>query len=217
MKVISVNTSIPEPIEINGKVVSTGIYKKPQDNRIWLSKLNLSGDGQADLSVHGGEFQAVYSYPSEHYAHWQQMLNKQTLPYGTFGENFTVAGLLEEEVYVGDEFKVGSAVIQATMPRIPCFKLAHKLGSIDIIKDFLWSGRSGFYHKVIEEGEVGTGDTITRVAHDDRSISIRAALGLYKLKEGNAAALRHALQIDSLAPLFREAFSKRLEKLEADG
>ncbi|QVL46169.1 MAG: MOSC domain-containing protein [Methylophilaceae bacterium] len=217
MKLISVNISQPEPIEINGDTVLTGINKLPQTKRIWLNKINLVGDGQADLTVHGGEFQAVYSYPVEHYAHWQQCLAKDALPYGTFGENFTVSGLLETDVYVGDMFKVGGAVIQATMPRIPCFKLANKLNNTAIIKDFLWSGYSGFYHKVIEEGEVGAGDEITLLAREADSISIRAALGLYKLNEGDANALSHALTIKSLAPLFVDAFSERLAKLDADG
>lgn len=216
MKLISVNTSLPESIKISGNMVSTAINKTPQDKRTWLRKLNLLGDEQSDLTVHGGEFQAVYSYPFEHYAHWQQVLGKESLPYGTFGENFTVSGLLEDSVYVGDIFKVGGAVLQATMPRIPCFKLANKLGNAAIIKDFLWSGHSGFYHKVIEEGEVGAGDTITRLEHDEQSISIRAALGLYKLKEGNAAALVHALKVKSLPPLLAKAFSKRLVKLMAE-
>jgi len=217
MKLISVNISQPASIEINGDAVLTGIHKVPQNKRIWLNKINLAGDGQADLTVHGGEFQAVYSYPIEHYAHWQKFLGSQSLPYGTFGENFTVSGLLETDVYMGDIFKVGGAIIQATMPRIPCFKLAHKLDNTAIIKDFLWSGYSGFYHKVIEEGEVGAGDEITLLARDEQSISIRAALGLYKLNEGDAAALSYALNIKSLAPLLVNAFNERLAKLDTDG
>jgi len=216
MKLISVNVSQPESIEINGATVLSGINKQPQTRRIWLNKVNLVGDGQADLTVHGGEFQAVYSYPVEHYAQWTKMLVMESLPYGTFGENFTVSGLLETDVYVGDIFRVGGALIQATMPRIPCFKLANKLGNTSIIKDFLWSGHSGFYHKVIEEGEVGAGDKITLLVHDEQSISIRSALGLYKLKEGDAVVLSHALKIKSLAPLFVEVFSARLAQLEAE-
>ncbi len=216
MQLLSVNVSQPEPIEINGKMVATAINKAPQKERVWLSNLNLAGDGQADLTVHGGAFQAVYSYPIEHYAHWQTALGKAALPHGTFGENFTVSGLLEDAVFVGDIFKVGSAVIQATMPRIPCFKLANKLGDAAIIKDFLWSGRSGFYHKVIEEGEVGAGDTIQLLEHDSNSISIRQALGLYKLKEGDANMLTQALSISSLPPLLATAFHQRLAQLRTD-
>jgi len=213
MKLLSVNVSMPKIVEINGNQVLTAIYKTPQNHRIWLTKNNLIGDGQADLAVHGGEFQAAYSYPVEHYSHWQQVLGRNVLPYGTFGENFTVSGLLEDSVYVGDIFKIGDAVVQATMPRIPCFKFGHKVGKPDILQQFLTSGRSGFYHKVIEAGEVGAGDKITLLEHDSNSISIRAALGLQKLEEGDAAALQHALSIKSLPPLLNTIYSQRLAEM----
>ena len=214
MQLISVNTATPTLVEINGIQVNTGIYKKPQSGKIWLSKSNLAGDGQADLTVHGGEFQAVYSYPVEHYAYWQKVLDKSTLPYGTFGENFTVSGLLEDDVYVGDVFSVGSAVIQATMPRIPCFKFGHKIGKPDILPMFLLSGRSGFYHKVIEEGEVGAGDAIHRLDRPAHSISIRMALGLQKLEEGDEHTLEQALRIEVLPPLLRQTYQQRLQKMQ---
>ncbi len=213
MKLVSVNIAKPEAVNINGQTVLTGINKKPQSEPVWLGKLNLVGDGQADLTVHGGEFQAVYSYPVEHYAFWQKELNQASLPYGTFGENFTVSGLLETDVHVGDIFKVGNAVIQATMPRIPCFKFGNKVGKPDILEKFLFSGFSGFYHKVIEEGEVAAGDQIKLIDRDTNSISIRKALGLYKLKEGDVTSLKHALTIQSLPPLLRENYESRLEKL----
>ncbi len=213
MKLVSINIGKPEAVNINGQSVLTGINKKPQSEPIWLAKLNLMGDGQADLTVHGGEFQAVYSYPIEHYAYWEKELNQASLPYGTFGENFTVSGLLETDVYVGDMYKVGHAVIQTTMPRIPCFKFGNKVGKPDILEKFLFSGYSGFYHKVIEEGEVIAGDEIKLIDRDANSISIRKALGLYKLKEGDIASLSHALTIQSLPPLLRENFESRLEKL----
>lgn len=215
MQLISVNTAMPALVEINGNQVNTGIYKTPQTGRVWLSNTNLDGDGQADLTVHGGEFQAVYSYPVEHYAYWQKVLGKSSLPYGTFGENFTVSGLLEDEVYVGDVFSVGSAVIQATMPRIPCFKFGHKIGKPDILPMFLNSGRSGFYHKVIVEGEVGAGDTMLRVDRPAHSISIRMALGLQKLEEGNAQMLEYALRIEQLPPLLRHTYQQRLQHMQA--
>jgi MOSC domain-containing protein YiiM len=213
MKLLSVNVSLPKTVNINGNSVLTGIDKIPQNHRVWLSATNLAGDGQADLTVHGGEYQAVYSYPFEHYAHWKQVLGQEVLPYGTFGENFTVSGLLEDTVYVGDIFKIGDAVVQATMPRIPCFKFGHKVGKPDILHQFLTSGRSGFYHKVIEAGEVGAGDSITLLEHDSKSISIRSALGLQKLEEGDAATLEHALRIKSLPPLLKSIFSQRLEEM----
>lgn len=213
MQLISVNTATPTIVDINGIQVNTGIYKKPNSGKIRLSKSNLAGDGQADLTVHGGEFQAVYSYPVEHYAYWQKVLDKSTLPYGTFGENFTVSGLLEDDVYVGDVFSVGSAVIQATMPRIPCFKFGHKIGKSDILPMFLLSGRSGFYHKVIEEGEVGAGDAIHRLDRPAHSISIRMALGLQKLEEGDEHTLEQALRIEVLPPLLRKTYQQRLQKM----
>lgn len=213
MKLVSVNVGMPKLVEINSHQVNTGIYKTPQTGKVWLGKVNLAGDGQADLTVHGGEFQAAYSYPIEHYAHWEKTLGKPQLPYGTFGENFTVTGMLEDEVYVGDRFTVGDAIVEATMPRVPCFKFGHKIGKPDILPAFLASGRSGFYHKVIKEGYVQAGDAIVRVAHHPNSITIRRALGLQKLDEGDADALQQALTIQQLPPLLRQVYQRRLEAI----
>jgi MOSC domain-containing protein YiiM len=213
MKLMSVNVGMPSMVEINGNQVITGIYKTSQSGKVWLGKTNLVGDGQADLTVHGGEFQAAYSYPVEHYAHWEKVLGKSRLPYGTFGENFTVSGMLEDEVYVGDTFAIGDAIVEATMPRIPCFKFGNKIGKPDILHTFLTSGRSGFYHKVIQEGYVQAGDEIKRIAHDPNSITIRRALGLQKLEEGDIEALQHALGLKQLPPLLREVYQQRLSSL----
>lgn len=215
MKLVSINVGMPKLVEINGHQVNTGIYKTPLTGKVWLSKSNLAGDGQADLTVHGGEFQATYSYPLEHYAYWEKSLGKGQLPYGTFGENFTVSGLLEDEVYVGDTFAIGEAVVEATMPRIPCFKFGHKIGKPDILAAFLASGRSGFYHKVIQEGFVQAGDEIKRTARDPNSITIRRALGLQKLDEGDVKALQQALTIKQLPPLLRSVYQQRLDSLLA--
>lgn len=215
MQLVSVNTGMPTLVEINGNLVNTGIYKTPQPGRVWLGKTNLQGDGQADLTVHGGEFQAAYSYPVEHYAHWQQLLGQPALPYGTFGENFTVSGLLEDEVYVGDQFAIGEAIVEATMPRIPCFKFGHKIGRPDILPTFLASGRSGFYHKVIQAGYVQAGDQITRIAHHPDSITIRQALGLQKLDEGTRETLTYALTLPQLPPLLRKVFQEKINQLTA--
>jgi MOSC domain-containing protein YiiM len=216
MKVISVNVSIPKTIEINGELVSTGIYKNPVPAAIWLGKLTLDGDDQADKKVHGGPHQAAYCYPLAHYAHWQERLAASDLPYGTFGENFTITGLDEHNTFIGDVLQIGEAVVQVTMPRIPCFKLAHKLGDAKIIKEFLQSGRSGFYLRVLTEGNVKAGDAITIISHDPQAISVHTALILQKLDLDlikNSAPeniLRSALSISSLAPLLKEEYSKRL-------
>lgn len=213
MKLLSVNIAQPQEVEINGRPVLTGIYKQPVSRRVRLGKLTLEGDGQADLTVHGGEHQAAYAYPIEHYAHWQAVLGRDTLPHGTFGENFTTRGLLEDEVRVGDVVQIGGAVVQVTMPRLPCFKFAHKVGRPEILKEFLHSGRSGFYLRVLTEGEVGAGDDIAMLERDPVGITIRVALGLQKLQEGDAGQLRQALAIPSLAPLLRTDLEKRLAAL----
>lgn len=214
MKLLSVNIGLPQLVDINGKQVLTGIYKKPVEDRIWLNKLSLVGDGQADKTVHGGYHQAVYSYPLEHYKYWQNSLALNDLTLGTFGENFTVTGLLEDKICVGDILQIGSAltgaVVQVTMPRIPCFKFGHKIGRPEVLDAFLRSGRSGFYQRVLTEGEVGAGDSIALIERDPQAISIRTALGLQKLEEGNHALLERALQVKSLAPLLRQIFEERL-------
>ncbi len=215
MKLLSVNIALPQEVEINGKPVLTGIYKTPTQNRVWLGKLTLAGDGQADLSVHGGEHQAAYSYPFEHYAHWQAVLGREPFPYGMFGENFTVSGLLEDAVCVGDIWQIGGAVVQVTMPRLPCFKFGHKIGQPTILKEFLHSGRSGFYHRVLTEGEVGAGDAITLLERNSAAITVRTALGLQRLGEGDTALLRRVLDIPSLAPTLRHDLEARLAKVTA--
>lgn len=195
---------------MNGRMVLTGIYKEPVSHRVRLGKFTLDGDGQADLSVHGGEHQAAYAYPVEHYAHWQAVLGRDLLPPGTFGENFTTRGLLEDEVRVGDIVRIGGAVVQITMPRLPCFKFAHKVGRPEIVKEFLHSGRSGFYLRVLTEGEVGADDDVAMLERDPAGITIRMALGLQKMQEGDAEQLRRTLAIPSLAPLLRNDLEKRL-------
>lgn len=164
--------------------------------------------------MHGGFHQAVYSYPLEHYKHWQSRLNLSDLIFGSFGENFTVTGLLEDEICVGDILQIGSAqtgaVVQVTMPRIPCFKFGHKIGRPEVLDEFLRSGRSEFYQRVLTEGEVGAGDAITLLERDPQGISIRNSLCLQKLEEGDHALLERALQVKSLTPLLRRIFEGRL-------
>lgn len=210
MKLMSLNIALPQTVEIHGNPVRTGIYKQPVAGRVRLGRLGLAGDGQADLTVHGGEHQAVYSYPIEHYAHWQEVLQSAALPFGTFGENFTISGWLEETVCVGDIWQVGDAQIQVTLPRLPCFKFGHKVGKPDILKEFLHSGRSGFYHRVLTEGLVGAGDEIKLVQCDPAGLTVRMALGLQKLGEGDEPLLRRALQIPSLSPVLRRDLTARL-------
>ncbi len=213
MQIISINVAMPKTIEIKGRPVLTAIYKEPVASSVWLGKLGLVGDGQADLTVHGGLHQAVYSYPFEHYDYWQKHLNTAPLALGMFGENFTVSGLLEDQICVGDILSIGEATVQVTMPRIPCFKFGHKIGHPEILDAFLRSGKSGFYQRVLTEGHVKVDDEIKIVARDSNKISIRTALGLQKLDEGDATLLAQALKINSLAPLLKEIYGNRLSTM----
>lgn len=214
MRLLSVNISPTKLVEINGQQVQTGIYKTPVQGCVWLGKLTLVGDSQADNSVHGGEHQAAYCYPFEHYAYWQYRLKKPNLAYGTFGENFTVSGLLEEDICIGDILQIGDAktgaVVQVTMPRIPCFKFGHKIGHPDILDEFLTSGKSGFYLRVIQTGVVEANDPISVVERDPQGISIRSTLGMQKLDEGDNSLLKRALKVTSLTPLLKQIFEARL-------
>jgi len=160
MKVASVNVGLPREVIWRGRAVTTGIYKEPVEGRVALRKLNLDGDRQADLSVHGGEFKAVYCYPIAHYGYWKKELPGRDLPMGMFGENFTTDGLLEDSVHLGDRFSVGSAEVVVTQPRLPCYKLGVRFQSDDMVRRFLASVRTGFYLAVTREGEVGAGDEI---------------------------------------------------------
>src|SRR5919109_1030211 len=152
-KILSVNVSLPKEIDFDRQKVTTGIFKEPVEGRVMMRTLNLDGDRQADLSVHGGPEKAVYVYPSEHYEFWKRELPDMELPWGMFGENLTTTGLFETEVNIGDRFRVGAAEVMVTQPRMPCYKLGIRFGRVDIIKRFLISERSGFYLSVLKEGE----------------------------------------------------------------
>ena len=160
MNIISLNVGLPRDVLWHGRTVTTGIYKQPIQGRIALRTLNLDGDRQADLTVHGGAQKAVYCYPVEHYGYWKKELPGRELPTAIFGENFTIEGLLEDSVYLGDRFLIGSAQVVVTQPRLPCYKLGVRFESDDMVKPFLASGRSGFYLAVTQEGEVAAGDEI---------------------------------------------------------
>jgi len=213
MRLISVNVGLPRVVMSNGDPVSTGIFKEPVAGRVMLRTLNLDGDRQADLSVHGGPSKAVYAYPSEHYAYWKQELPEMKLPWGMFGENFTTAGLFESELSIGDKFRVGSAVVMVTEPRMPCYKLGIKFGRSDIVQKFLASERSGFYFAVLKEGEVGVGDPIERMEKSERSVRVSDITQLYTHEKHNVGLLRRAIEVEALPESWKIYFQHRLEKL----
>lgn len=175
-RVISVNVGQPREVEFRDGVVFTGIFKAPVAGRVKAGKLNLAGDGQADLNVHGGFDKAIYCYPVEHYQSWQAELPDIALTWGMFGENLTVQGLHEKTVHIGDQFRIGSAIVQVTQPRMPCYKLGLRFGRSDMVRRFWSSGRSGFYLRVLEEGEVGAGDSVELQSVGAELISVAKAL-----------------------------------------
>jgi MOSC domain-containing protein YiiM len=203
--VISVNVGLPRDLHIDGKSVPTGIFKTPVAGSVRVRTLNLDGDRQADLTVHGGTDKAVYLYPSEHYAFWQQALDRQ-LGWGAFGENLTVAGLAEDAISIGDTLGIGTAVLQVTQPRLPCFKLAGKFQRAGIIKEFLDSRKTGFYARVIGEGTLQSGDPISLLDQEPQHVTIRELTDLYLNKKPRRSDIDRVLSVDALAASWREHF-----------
>ena len=214
MKLISLNVALPRIVEYNGGPVATGIFKEPVPGPVMLRTLNLDGDRQADLSVHGGVSKAVYAYPSEHYEFWKIELPEMELPYGMFGENFTTEGLFEDSVNVGDRFNIGEAELMVTEPRLPCYKLGIKFGRPDIIKKFLQSRRTGFYFAVVKEGEVKAGDAIELLSRDANNIAISEITRLYAFEKDDLKTLRRAVKLEALSESWREYFQRQIRKLE---
>lgn len=178
-----------------------------------LRTLNLDGDRQSDLSVHGGPDKAVYAYPSEHYDYWRAEFPEMELPWGMFGENFTTEGFDEETVHVGDRFRIGQAELTVTQPRMPCYKLGIKFGRSDIIKRFLASGRTGFYFSVQREGEVGAGDSFELIGRDEHGIKVSDITRLYVRDKQDAETMRRAIKVEALPEGWRGFFSERIAKL----
>ncbi len=179
MKVISVNVGMPRSVPWNGMTVQTGIFKSPIEGVVAVRRLNLDGDRQSDLTVHGGLQKAVYGYPSEHYEYWRQDLPDVEFNWGKFGENLTTEGLSEEELHIGDQLRVGSAILTVTQPRLPCYKLTIRFQREDMIKRFLKSRRSGFYFSVAQEGELSAGSKIEIVSRDPNRVSVADISRLY--------------------------------------
>jgi MOSC domain-containing protein YiiM len=215
VKLLSVNAGLPREVEWRGKAVLTSIFKVPVPGRVRVARLNIMGDRQADLSVHGGPDKAIYAYPSEHYAFWRSELPGTDFPWGAFGENLTTEGLLEDGVHIGDRFRAGSAEFIVTQPRMPCFKLGIRFNRPDMVKRFLHSGRTGFYFAVLREGDIGAGDALELVAEDDSHITVADVVGLYAADAANQDLLRRASELSSLPESWREYFRERLWEPDA--
>jgi MOSC domain-containing protein YiiM len=204
MKVVAVSVAEPRQVEWRGRTVETAIFKTPVAGRVRVGRLNLDGDRQADLSVHGGPEKAVYAYPAEHYAFWRTELPDADLAWGALGENLTTEGLVESEIGIGDRYEVGSAELVVTQPRMPCYKLGIRFGRADMVKRFLQSGRSGFYFAVAKEGDVGAGDAIRLVARDERRLAV-----------AEQALLERASEHPGLPAGWRDYFRQRLWEPDA--
>jgi MOSC domain-containing protein YiiM len=210
MRLLALNVGRPRVIIYKGESIRTGIFKNSVAGRIPLQTLNLDGDQQADLTVHGGPYKAVYGYPSEHYEFWRRELSESDLPAGAFGENFTTTGLYEHELHVGDRFRIGSSTLVVRQPRMPCYKLAAKFQRDDLIERFLRSGRSGFYFSVEREGDVESGDSFELLSRQDDAITIAEMNLLFAKEKYDRHLLQKALATPALPETWREYFLPRL-------
>jgi len=213
MKLISVNVGLPRQVVWDGGSVTTGIFKQPVSRPIRVERLNLVGDKQADLSVHGGPYKAVYAYPVEHYVYWRNELPDEELPWGIFGENLTMEGLHESAVRIGDRYRVGTAELIVTQPRVPCYKLGIRFGRPEMVKRFLNSRRSGFYFAVAEEGELTVGDSIELVAREANSLTVADINNLYTFEKNDREMLQRAVQLKALPDTWRSHFQEQLQRI----
>ncbi|MBY0009371.1 MOSC domain-containing protein [Paenibacillus typhae] len=211
MEVISLNVGKPVTVDYRGKPLETGIYKLPAEGPVRLHALGFDGDGQADLVNHGGVNRAVCVYPIEHYTFWEEHLGKK-LAYSAFGENITVSGLLETEVCIGDVYEIGTALLQVSQPRFPCFKLSQKHGANDMPAKVLSTGYSGFYFRVLREGAVGAGDTVVKVESGEGDYSVRRVLKAMEVGRKDKTDLKELAELSALTDEIREDFKKWLER-----
>ena len=214
LKIISVNVSLPRGLAWNNRILLTGIFKKPVEARVRVRTMNLDGDQQADLSVHGGRDKAVYAYPAEHYAFWRDAYPSLEMTWGMMGENLTTSGLLEHDVNIGDRFRFGSAVLMVTEPRLPCHKLAAKFGSSDVSKRMLSAFRTGFYLSVVDEGYVRSGDAIEVVERDKNNLKVSDVVRLHTSQKANRLLMYRAIETEALPQAWKDRFSERLVQLE---
>ena len=213
MRLVSVNVGLPRDVYWQGKTVTTGIFKEPVNSPIMLNTLNLVGDKQADLSVHGGLDKAVYAYPIEHYEFWRGELPDIDFSAGVFGENFTTEGIIEDSVLIGDRYRIGEAEVIVTQPRLPCYKLGIRFGRADMVKKFLASRRTGFYLGVLREGVVEAGNKIELIGREERTVSVADITRIYALEREDMRTLELAVEVEALPEKWKEYLRKRIEKL----
>jgi MOSC domain-containing protein YiiM len=212
MRLISLNVGLPREIAWHGKSVTTGIFKQPVTGPVMVRTLNADGDAQADLSAHGGIDKAIYAYPVEHYRFWRDELPDVEMGWGMFGENFTVEGLIEESVYIGDHYRIGAVELVVTQPRLPCYKLGIRLDRADMVKKFLASRRTGFYFGVTREGEAEAGDAIEFLSREQDRISVADITRVYAFEKNDVETMQDALRVEALPEGWRTYFQRQLDK-----
>ncbi|WP_318581606.1 MOSC domain-containing protein [Bacillus paranthracis] len=208
-QLLSLNIGLPKEVTYGGKVIHTGINKKQVKEPVYLSFVKFNGDGQADLVHHGGVDKAVCVYTGDHYPYWEKELN-QDLVYGAFGENITVSDMREEDVCIGDTFKLGQAIVQVTQPRQPCFKLAKKYNIPKLPLYFQETGYTGFYFRVLKEGWVSSVDTLKRLQSDPKGVSVAFANRIMHKEKQNIEGVKRILEVNALSSSWRKSFEKRI-------
>lgn len=216
MKLLSINVGMPKEVFHENRTIRSAIFKTPVAGPVRVNALNLDGDQQADLTVHGGPSKAVYAYPSEHYDFWRKELPEIDFPWGSFGENLSTQGLLEKDLNIGDRLCVGSVELMVTEPRLPCYKLGVKFNRDDMVKRFLKSRRTGFYCAVLREGAINSGDAIHFLSRDDHHVTVADITRLYAFDRKDFAAMRRVIEVQALSESWRGYFRERIEKA-ADG
>ena len=217
MKVISVNVGLPRQVSHEKRQVVTSIFKEPVEGRVKVTTLNLNGDAQADLSVHGGVDKAVYSYSEEHYDYWKEVYPRIDMPFGMFGENLTTRGLNEDMINIGDQYQIGSSRLVVTQPRMPCYKLGIKFGRMDILEKFVNSQRPGIYYRVLEEGELGAGDSIKLLYRDKNNVTVNDIVSLYINDHNNGenmSKMERATKLEFLPEPWRIYFGQKIAQLQ---
>src|SRR3954466_15641526 len=216
-RLVSVNVGLPRDIEWNGRVVHTGIWKSPVAGRCQVGRLNLEGDGQADLAGHGGEHRAVLVYQLDSYRHWQERLKRDEFVYGQFGENFTVEGLADDTACIGDPFQIGSALFEITQPRVTCCRVGIRMNEPRMPALLTGGGRPGFYFRVLQEGDVAAGDEIVKVGEAKERMTVAEINALLYSPNHPRDRLERALRIEPLSPGWRGSFEALLQSQTAAG
>ena len=211
MKLLKVSVGLPQVIQTPSEgFVTTAIFKTPVQGRVKVNDLNLAGDAQADLRVHGGWSKAVYAYPSEHYDFWRAEYPDKEIEDAQFGENLATTGMLENELFIGDRLRIGTAEFIVTEPRMPCYKLGIRFGRKDILRRFLQSRRSGFYLAVTNTGELEAGDEIEMLSKDDNGVTVTDIVRLWVEDKDDVETMTRALNVESLPESWKEPFRERI-------